>query len=1559
MWICNIPGSDSVGDDAIYSRMSQIEFPSVGSDKSLAKKDSFQELANLYHNSLSSQHTSVGNSTPTSFSAESPKRSRSLIPGRGFLRRKSSDGSNTSENKVDTKLKKHSSSSSGPSTLTKVALAPAVLVAGPMVLAARAFSNRNSNNTPSPRKPIKTNQDFGMLPWNDNPINANNKSGNNAFGYQPDLGFLQEVQNGDSDSSQDEFFHDYDKYIDGYSAHSYIRTDSEITQNLDANYMAALDSQTSNNPILSSSSSNPTSTNANKNTTTNTNASNTATKTATNTTSISMNTLPVKQEPPKDQGKDDVQVVQFDSSRFFKRGGESDVFHIIVSKEYLYKPKEDVHYAAKVLKPGTSVSSMELELKGALLHAKCPDSLLKAYAWDLNAPDSKWNIHNKELVGKVREKLKSSPQAKEYVFDNRDYESVETLPIVLFPYYEAGPLGQIFKNRLEDSTRSPNTPLFSIDEVGIIFCDLVKALDEFWKNNETHNDLKLANILVEVDETKRITKGILADSGSAKIHTVGWVNPQYENHLHNVLFQNASKKQKSVRDDVFPLAVILGSLFSTRRLLSMEASQNNGNDKYIASRPYCHFYTRDWRPGIYDSYRTLDQIENDVILARDGFLESSVVRKAQGECKERVDAVATILTKLTKIYTEADKKYKDCRDMVQLWQDQNYPEIINSPSAFADAMPDLEITPQETDFIKRTNFALDVFQDRLYAAKHQKAGKVRFRTSSSPRRGTSIGQTSILKQPLDLIAEGDDDIGEDSSDDSVNENVHKIDKDFYKVTLSAKNYLVRVFSKGVDEDTFERFLFGARLKGRCPLSLMQAQAWENDRNYHNKNTLIEDIRGVLRVTKAPIIIFPYFEGPTLAKIRNSRTSLVRFSVEEIGVVFTDIFYALEVMWKHQRTHNAVNFGSIFVTTDKNDVIHKAILGNPSGEKSIVDIASFGAVLNKMFITTTTTTNATTINDDDSGITDVNDTCKQIYYSAAFRRANGEAIESVSALANILLLLQSGSVDVAQIRILADHWKEGSYHKIDVVNFDQTWTLDAFQTSQMLSNILMERQRERVIAAPSLASLLKQGKNELIIGDGKNSSNEVLIPGHMFGKERLIPISLLAIWAEHVPDVFIQNVGNLDIQQLSIQRKNHPFVKYERKEQNLPRVPKSQKFQAVVDSRRGSQDITDVQNFKVRVNGKDFNAAVHILSRVLTNSPGDAEEMMQYLVQEDDQEVKHASWENMIDTNGEFITAKLPIDHRKTDGKVEIQFLLPGKIKETYEEKVEDLFFLPVTQKAVVSANHDRYGGRVVEIRGWHRGNYVVLVDGQEENIPPQFVILKGCTVRVSTGVHRDKQGTVMSIPWSVAGPLQIRIIDEDNDNNLAPDELIPALPSEVVKDSPYLYPLGAAPPIIRMNQQKPINRKDEFGRGLLHYAAIACLESVVQLLLAKGALPDLPDGENRTPLQYAAMSSKVIVEMLLTAGASPNTPIKPKVHVENNLVSITNMSAESYAVWYNRKDIFEILQKAAYSTESNDVLNDIDEYIEKDWQFVHTYLHELAPAENDEDLAQLYGDVAQ
>ncbi len=225
--------------------------------------------------------------------------------------------------------------------------------------------------------------------------------------------------------------------------------------------------------------------------------------------------------------------------------------------------------------------------------------------------------------------------------------------------------------------------------------------------------------------------------------------------------------------------------------------------------------------------------------------------------------------------------------------------------------------------------------------------------------------------------------------------------------------------------------------------------------------------------------------------------------------------------------------------------------------------------------------------------------------------------------------------------------------------------------------------------------------------------------------------------------------------------------------------------------------------------------------------------------------------------------------------------------------------------------------------------------------------MEGCTIRIERQYGDD-------LPESLHGTVQ-EIFDIEHDFLIVGD-LPPSVfengraefcSKDVLKDSPYLYPVGNAPTQPRRGHQGAINVQDESKRTLLHHASIAGLGRVVEFLLEKNAMPDIPDAFNHTPLQYAATSSKPIVDLLLQAGASPNVPIKPRFDKQSG--KAINLSAEAYAVLFNRYDIFKSIQRAAYATVANHKVSteQIDTWVENDWTFLGSYLQEHIPVAND------------
>jgi ankyrin repeat protein len=79
-----------------------------------------------------------------------------------------------------------------------------------------------------------------------------------------------------------------------------------------------------------------------------------------------------------------------------------------------------------------------------------------------------------------------------------------------------------------------------------------------------------------------------------------------------------------------------------------------------------------------------------------------------------------------------------------------------------------------------------------------------------------------------------------------------------------------------------------------------------------------------------------------------------------------------------------------------------------------------------------------------------------------------------------------------------------------------------------------------------------------------------------------------------------------------------------------------------------------------------------------------------------------------------------------------------------------------------------------------------------------------------------------------------------------------------------------------LDQIEEINHRNETGQSLLWCAAVQDSTELVEMLLARGANPDLGTSNGSTPLQFAAISQKAsapqIADLLVTHGARIEAP---------------------------------------------------------------------------------------
>ncbi len=161
------------------------------------------------------------------------------------------------------------------------------------------------------------------------------------------------------------------------------------------------------------------------------------------------------------------------------------------------------------------------------------------------------------------------------------------------------------------------------------------------------------------------------------------------------------------------------------------------------------------------------------------------------------------------------------------------------------------------------------------------------------------------------------------------------------------------------------------------------------------------------------------------------------------------------------------------------------------------------------------------------------------------------------------------------------------------------------------------------------------------------------------------------------------------------------------------------FQVAISTDAGSG--SDYRHFSDCIKKKDLNGAVHFLDRFFAQWPDhvsvNTSVVESILDQHPHDENAHAFWESVIDHKGDICTV-LPTEHGSSDGSgcVSVTVTCEDEVEsQTYSENPDNLFYLPLFKNAIISYNRPRreddgdedVTGRVVQIRGWKRGKYVV------------------------------------------------------------------------------------------------------------------------------------------------------------------------------------------------------------------------------------------------------------
>ena len=731
------------------------------------------------------------------------------------------------------------------------------------------------------------------------------------------------------------------------------------------------------------------------------------------------------------------------------------------------------------------------------------------------------------------------------------------------------------------------------------------------------------------------------------MHTSGWVNLEYEEYLRCRLHdEQTAEFSHDMRDDVFSLTVILGTLFSTRSILP-------GNEY-----PFCKFYGRDWRPGDHEQFRNPERIDADLQNARQGLQESVITRISLGEPAQWVLWFAASLADFTySKSTPVGTRQEKALDKRQQWKQK-----LKSAQY-------LRACTDERLLVTRINF------EYMIAPSNENSSVRLTLASRSPKSLVSARQDSnIFPVTVDRTK-----YNVKASESGSRGKRHSI------TSLSSHGAVAREpsveSSSQISTEDMERSLFSAQLHSRCPASLLKASAWDlaGDSDLRFKPELVNGVRKVIGLSGS-MVVFPS-QNMSLADLFGERTvnlpGRFRFCIDEIGTVFLDLVDGLEAFHQQQRTHNAMSFENIFVKI-QDGVISNIILANPKAQTDDRkdDWFCLGRVLAIMFMTNGFPSAASAEMFYNSLILDgVPGDNSWLSYYAARRRIWGEPIEMVTAFENILkYIIKSGSAHVSmlQLRKMANHWKQKRYHRIDLLDCGWRWIdLGAGLNLVQWQGLWNETMDAKV---PSVLSLLND-QNKAVWAHSSRSLVkakvwQVWIPGHDCGLGRVVSSRQLAIWADQTPDVFPENVG-LDVESFTFELHGLPAIHYRK-----PGITDSTNEPPSTDS--------DLEEFKQRIGKKDLNAAVHILARALSISSHVADAMGQFLdvLQDGNAHEQHATWENVIDiSGGSFIVESQSVSSDESSITITNDITPPREIKQV---RHSSLFYLPIKQKAIIN-----------------------------------------------------------------------------------------------------------------------------------------------------------------------------------------------------------------------------------------------------------------------------------
>ncbi len=230
--------------------------------------------------------------------------------------------------------------------------------------------------------------------------------------------------------------------------------------------------------------------------------------------------------------------------------------------------------------------------------------------------------------------------------------------------------------------------------------------------------------------------------------------------------------------------------------------------------------------------------------------------------------------------------------------------------------------------------------------------------------------------------------------------------------------------------------------------------------------------------------------------------------------------------------------------------------------------------------------------------------------------------------------------------------------------------------------------------------------------------------------------------------------------------------------------------------------------------------------------------------------------------------------------------------ETVRRKPEQVFNIGVPTKldpkqAFVCNSDSEYFGQYLNVVGWD-GNRFKVNDSEasDATFAPEELVFKGSNVMVKTG-SGFKMGKVTSM---TDDEIKVETDGEEIESITFTSTTLNA--KSIQKAAPYKHPM-LDDPVGANDQLTLINRQDKYGKCLLHYAVIAGLEEVTEVLLEKGASFDIADFKGKTPLQYAAMASPNILNVLLRYGDDPSRR--------------GAITAWEYAGFYQPKEVFEML----------------------------------------------------